>query len=446
MKRRLVLIFVVLFLLLAGGVATSVYFLWRSSNELGRVVEAHAVEELRQALGQKLQRSIQDLQASGTAFANNLDGIIANVQALDASVQGCFDCHHAEERRRDLERVASLVERYKAQYSTFITAFLDHEQRLRLQIEAASTAQEIDSAVAELLLLASPRLKERTERALAEMRRSWQILAVTLALTFAAAAVLSLLLVRSVTRPLARLAGAVKRISAGDLGLQVQHEERHEVGVLMDAFNEMSAALKVDDERIRFHSARLTQLKQALLLLNSHAEPPALLGELVKAVQALVAADIWGTVLEVRGLGGAFLVGLGAAGETKAADLKPLSREHLERIWHHSSFSTMAPGPESGGDWPLGTWPLDVPLRNFMIAWLELDGKLRGALIVANKKGGDFTDEDGELLSALGHGSAAVMERMYAYQNLQHDLQKLERQARDKGPPPGTGAAGHTPA
>ncbi len=448
MKRRLVLAFVVLFALLVAGVSTSIFYLWQSSGELRQVVEAHEVEELRQSLSLRLLRSKQDLQASGTVFANELDDIIANVQALDSSVQTCFDCHHTPRRTRELEQIASLLKVYKTQYSTFITAFLNSDQRLELQLEAAATADQISGLVSEMLLSATPALRQRTRRALAELHRSRQVLLVTLLLTFAAAILLSTGLVRSVTGPVTRLADTARRLSAGELGLQIQHQERHEMGELMDAFNEMSVTLEADDERIKNHSARLTRLNEALLSLHASAEQSRLLDGLAQAVQELIDAEVWGSVVESRGIGGVFVIGLGFMGETKPTYLGGVSLRTLKQCWNHSQYSSGREGPEGGAEWPLRAWPMEVRLRNYLIAWIELNGELQGALIAANKRSGDFSEEDGELLSALGHGAAQVMENLHLVRELQAEITLLRERGRHRqqdASTPSKAEAGGTP-
>lgn len=437
MKRRLVLAFVVLFTLLAAGVGISIFYLWQSSSELQQVVEAHEVEELRQALSMRLLRSKQDLQASGTVFANELDDIIANVRALDASVQTCFECHHSPRRRQDLEQVASLLEIYKTQYGTFITAFLNRDQRLSLQLEAAATADRISSLVSDLLLAATPALKKRTSTALAELHRSRMVLLFTLVLTFAAAILLSSWLVRSLTRPVLSLADAAERLSAGELGLQIQHQESYEMGGLMDAFNEMSVTLEAADQRIRSHSARLARLNEALLSLHTSAEEGGLLEELANAIQDLIDAEFWGSVIESRGIGGVFLVGIGPAGSTKPSHLGGTSLRALEQSWGHSQYSSAAETEEGAAVWPLGAWPMEVPLRNYMIAWIELKGVLQGALMVANKTSGDFSDEDGQLLSALGHGAAEAMANLHTSRELAVQVKQLRERDRPKVSRPG---------
>jgi HAMP domain-containing protein len=433
-KRRLVLAFVILFVLLAAGVGVSIFYLWQSSSELQRVVEAHEIEELRQALSLRLLRSKQDLQASGTVFANELDDIIANVQALDSSVQACFDCHHDAHRTSELERITSLLERYKSQYSAFITAGFSNDRRLNLQLEAASTADRISSLVSELLLSATPALKQRTRRALAELHRSRQILLFTLVLTFASAIVLATGLVRSITQPVAKLADAARRLSAGELGLQMRHQESHEMGALMDAFNEMSVTLKADEEKIKGHSARLTRLNEALLSLHTNAEEGHLLEGLSVAVQDLIDAEVWGSVVESRGIGGVFLVGLGWAGSTRPSHMGGISLRALQRSWAHSPYSFGSEAENEAAEWPLGDWPLEASLRNFLIAWVELDGELQGALMVANKRAGEFSDEDGELLSALGHGAAEVMQNQHLRRELEAQLTQLRGRAERREP------------
>ena len=108
-------------------------------------------------------------------------------------------------------------------------------------------------------------------------------------------------------------------------------------------------------------------------------------------------------------------------------------RISLERSRNHSQYSSATEAELVSNPWPLGTWPMGLPLRNYLIAWIEIKGQLQGALMVANKVSGDFSAEDGELLSALGHGAAEVMKNQHHRRELGAQLKQLrESDARDE--------------
>ncbi len=427
MKQRFVIAFCILFALFGTGIGTSILLLWKSSGELRTIIGQHQVEELRQILSLRIHRSQTDLEVSGTVFAHQLDNIIANVEALDASLRVCFDCHHQPQLQQELETVSAKLERYKVQYSTFITAFLNPEQRQSLQLEAATTAQEIATLVDELLLSATVALTQRTDRALEELDRSWKILASTLVLTFLVAVLVAFTLIRSVTGPVDKLVTATGRISAGELGFRIKHQEQHELGTLIDAFNEMSVTLESNRERIRGYVGRLTRLNEAVLSLHATPAEVELLQRLALAMQDLVEAEFYGNVLKT-GIENVFAVSLNRAGEKDPLCRSVVSHRTLEKIRAGEEHATLRFGKRTAAEWPFGAWVPDVELRNFLICWIELKGQLRGALIAANKRTGDFVDEDGELLSALGHGVAKALENIRLHQKLRAEIEELKSQ------------------
>ena len=66
-------------------------------------------------------------------------------------------------------------------------------------------------------------------------------------------------------------------------------------------------------------------------------------------------------------------------------------------------------------------------VRNFVISWIEAEGNLRGALIAANKRVGEFVDDDAEVLSALGRGVAEAIDNIQLFQELKIELEALQR-------------------
>lgn len=425
MKQRFLIAFALLFVLFATGVGTSSFLLWRSSNELRELVTLHQAGELRQILGQRLQKSQKDLEVSGTVFANQLDSIVENVQALDESVQTCFSCHHQPELERNLNRMAALVERYKIQYSTFITAFLNSEQRQSLQLEAATTADELEGLIDELLILASAAMKQRSDEMLAEIRQSWQVVAVTLALTLLVATLVALALVRSVTRPVRELVAAAGQISKGDLGHQVEHREKHEMGTLMEAFNAMSATLASDKKRIDGYVGRLKELIKAVFSLHATPDPAALRARLANAMEKLVEAELYGSVLKAD-VENVFVISLRSAGEPDPRYHGAIPGTKLGQIRAGSDSSPFLVGSGGVPEWPFGACDLESPPRNFLVCWIEFEGELMGGLIVVNKKAGDFVEEDCELLGALGSGVAEAVHNIHLYQELHSKIESLQ--------------------
>lgn len=428
MKRRFVTAFVVLFALFAVGIGASIRLLWKSSEDLQRVIHQQEIEELRHDLSLQLRRSRQDLEVSGTLFANKLDDIISNVQELDQSVRGCLGCHHRPGPHGDLVRIVQLVERYKGQYSRFITAAMESAPRERLQLEASSTAAEIEQLVDGLMTSSAVLLETRTNQALADLDRTWKLLTLTLISTFLAAFLVSSLLTRSVAGPLSQLSRAAERISAGHFGELIVHEERQEIGALLDTFNDMSQALANDKKRLDEHLARLRRLNRAVFSLRAAPETGATLPQLDQAMQDLVGAELYGHLLR-SDMDDVFLLRVIRHGESAPAWQVAVSATRLAALRAADDGPILA---ESGGSvarWPFSDLLPDVSVQSFLLCWIELQGELLGALLAVNCTTGEFLEEDGEVLTALGHGVAEALENIRRYQDLRRQIENL----RDRG-------------
>ena len=76
---------------------------------------------------------------------------------------------------------------------------------------------------------------------------------------------LSLLLAQVFTRPIHRLVGAVHRVAAGDLDVQVPQGSRDEFGDLGSAFNDMASSLRIKQELIEDQQAENEKLLLTLM-------------------------------------------------------------------------------------------------------------------------------------------------------------------------------------
>jgi signal transduction histidine kinase len=75
---------------------------------------------------------------------------------------------------------------------------------------------------------------------------------------------LSALFARSIVVPIRRLSRAAQRIKEGELGTQVESYGRDEVGMLAEAFNEMSTAINERDKRLSRLNEELKQMSAGL--------------------------------------------------------------------------------------------------------------------------------------------------------------------------------------
>lgn len=425
MKRRFILAFIGLFTLFAAGIATSLVFIWRGTTELRSVLAAHQIEDLRRDLGASIQRTREDLRVAGTVFARHPDQMTANLEELERSVQGCFDCHHESAILQKQERIAELVETYSRQVGDFLTTGIDAEGGQRLQLEAAATADEMDAAVEAMLRIAGPRLQRRTQEATAQVERSWMSLVVTLLLTFVVAIAISSVLTRSVTEPLDRLVTATERIRSGESGFRIQHQERHETGILMDAFNAMSGALEAKSRRIEEYIQKLFRLNESVAALYAPPGGDDLYARQVQAIDSLMEVDFRGTLVPT-GLEGVFLVSLSPRGQTTPKYRSAVSTAKLEKLQGSCEQPVLVVQEGEVGAWPFGGWAPREKLRNYLVAWIQRRGEIRGALLAANRSSGDFQAEECGLLAALAQAAGDAVVQVRDYQSLQAEVEKLK--------------------
>ena len=145
----------------------------------------------------------------------------------------------------------------KADLSAALAAYTDRFSTWAASIEALVTARDgaeddfrqLTTAADEVVLDAS-RSADATEAALGEtQRRTLLVVAATIALVVAVCALIGLLVGRSITGPIARLASAMRRMAEGDLDAPVEDGRRDEIGGMADAVRSFRQAA-LDKRRI----------------------------------------------------------------------------------------------------------------------------------------------------------------------------------------------------
>lgn len=187
------------------------------------------------------------------------------------------------------------------------------------------------------------RVATSMEPVLAEVRRHRNRQALIALLTIAAAAgVLTVAMRRIVVRPVESLAGAARRVGAGDFAARAPQAARDELGQLGAAFNEMTERLARAHQEL---AARNAELTAALANLQESRQRLALLeqlkGELSKfvpeAVKRLLERDPGATELEKRSVDVSVLF-LDIAGYTRLSEQLDARRLNQLVQLYFSSF------------------------------------------------------------------------------------------------------------
>jgi hypothetical protein len=228
-------------------------------------------------------------------------------------------------------------------------------------------------------------------------------------------------LARSVTQPVEKLLGATNRIATGDLGVRIDHDERDELGSLMDAFNQMSSDLESDQHRIDGYVDRLKRLIQAVFSIRSTVRYDDLRPRLTRAMEELVDAEVYGNVLKAD-LANTCVLSLQRRGDPQPFFRIGLSSDLLESIRATGPPSAQVAQSHNGVEWPFPGAGEMAEVRDFVIAWMEHRGELSGGLIAINKMSGTWVEEDTEVLGALSLGVAEALESIHLIEGLRRRL------------------------
>ncbi|MGV1099085.1 ATP-binding protein [Thiovibrio sp. JS02] len=244
MKKKIIISFLLLFLLFLAGVATTLHIINKTTANLTALLLLHKVEVIRQDLVINVQTVQSNLYTTGTSFGKELDIIVDNVLKLRARARTCTDCHHEPEVEKEILHLQELTEQYKEALSYFITSTADTERIRRLQTFAAEIGDRIIERSQWMTMSANEALRQKTTAAMSEVSNSEKILIATLACSFLVGILISFYFIRSITGPVAELLLATRKIKCGEMQYRIEENLKDEFGELAASFNEMAASLK----------------------------------------------------------------------------------------------------------------------------------------------------------------------------------------------------------
>ncbi len=244
MKKKIVIAFLLFFLLFLGGVVTTLHVINRTTANLTALLLLHKVELIRQDLVINVQTVQSNLYTIGTSFGKELDIIVDNVLTLHDRAQNCSDCHHESPVKDEIIHLQELTEQYKEALSYFITSTADAQRIKRLQTFAADIGDRIIEKSQWMAMTANEALRNKTTAAMEQVSNSKKILTGTLVFSFFVGVLFSLYFIKSITGPIAELLGATRKIKAGKLQYRIEEKLKDEFGELAASFNEMAVSLQ----------------------------------------------------------------------------------------------------------------------------------------------------------------------------------------------------------
>jgi len=243
MKRRIFIGLGIMSVVLVALVTYTIQGVEHATSRLEDLVKLHRVEIIRERLLITLKRTQGDLFLKNTRYARAVDTVVDHVQELDASTNGCFDCHHEPPVHLRLVELKGHVTKYEDALSRVLTmranqARLEQEEDAAYQI-GTSLIQEVDN----ITTLANARLGQRTREVWAEIARTKLLLFLMLAAIPLLVIVVAAVSIRGIAKPIEVLVAATRKLKGGDLGYRISGL-RDEYGEVADSFNDMAGALQ----------------------------------------------------------------------------------------------------------------------------------------------------------------------------------------------------------
>jgi len=422
LRNKLIYSLFSLFALFLLGAVISMLYMYRTTEHLKSVIALHRVEIIRQDLVISAQTVQSNLYTFGTVFGPELDIIVDNVIDLGHSANRCLDCHHSPEITERLVEVNSIVDQYKDALSHLITTSANPERVDRLRSVAINIGATLLSKTQEMAVIAGERLNKMSINAIAEIENSRIILIATLVLSFFIALAIAITMTRQITEPIYELVDATRKIKGGDYGYTTNFTAKGEFGELISSFNEMSVSLKDGNERIMHNLQNLSNLYSTTLTFHAITSKDDIFREVAYGVSEIVGAEQCGLMLPE---GDEFLHMAPAVGLDDAAisSLRaPL--EKVQELYQSTKRRALVlndgieESPTVAADTQLG-------VKNVMFVWVRHKGDLIGAIRVANKKNGGFTEEDVNPLAILANNLSVALENAKLYEDLRLQMQEL---------------------
>jgi signal transduction histidine kinase len=260
MQRKITLYLFALFIFIVSGTVFATFYIKNVTADLNRLITLHEIEDLRQNLIMSIQTTQSDLYTFYTPLGHELDSIVSNVTNLDHAAQKCTTCHHPPELFNRLKEIQSLIEDYKTALSNYITASANTERIAMLKNNAAEIGGVLLTNTMEMSFQASNKLALMTNSTMSQLGNVRKIIYATILLTFLLGIIISIRLIKFITRPAGELVNATREIAEGNFGYKVSYKDRTEFGEIANNFNTMSIALKASYEKLQ---GKIVEHKQA---------------------------------------------------------------------------------------------------------------------------------------------------------------------------------------
>ena len=121
MKKKIFIVFITLSICFTGGGFYIVRSIDWVTEKLETIITLHQVEILRKTLLNQVNRVQEDLLLIDTPHAVDIDSFVGHVEQMNATMDGCFACHHVEPTHKLLEELRTEIQNYQRALSGVYT-------------------------------------------------------------------------------------------------------------------------------------------------------------------------------------------------------------------------------------------------------------------------------------------------------------------------------------
>ena len=430
MRKYIIISFSMIFLLFGLGSGVTIYHLISTTSNLRQLISLHEIEDIRQDLSFSLQK-IQNYSFSSAAyFAKNLDEIIDNANVVDQTVGKCHECHHEPGVEAELNGVGSLILEYQEQLSYLITTVTEGKRRREHQLKVIDQSDIILNQVQGMVSRAANTLNLKTSIAMRKIDESYILLGLTLLLTFLPALLVAQYLTKHITKPVDELLTATNKITQGELGYQTDFKGRYEFQTLISTFNNMSASLAQQENKIQNTMKKLNQLSIMTLPLHSAHDMSIIINYLRTSMSTLIAVEYVGIILPDENNEQYVFHHFDTEIEYDKNKQITVPKDELLSVYINHNGLPLMDNAFHNVNWPFSEKPEGIQFNNILIVWMIIKDNVNGALIAINKYEEDFTEEDSRILGILANNMNVALENIRLFNNLQLQMGELKKTQR----------------
>jgi len=430
MKKYIITSFALIFILAGIGSGVSLYLLVNTTANLRNLISLHEIEDVRQALTFNFQK-IQGYTFSSQAYlTENIDEVIDNAKKVNQTLGRCDECHHNPAIEAELKAVAVMVQSYQEELSYLITTVTAGEHRHEQQLVMADEGNIILARLQDMVNRSANALNLKTTNAMHKIEKSYIILGLTLIFTFLAAQLVAHFLTSRITKPIESLLAAARKLTHGDLGYQIDYRTSDEFQELISTFNIMSSSLAWQEEKIRNTLKKLHKLSHVTLPLHTAPDTSIIIEYLHKTMCDLIAAEHVGIMLPDENNEQYVLHLFDTREGNNGSREIILSGSEVKNVFDKLYGESLFENSMQENTWPFSEKPERVELRNLLLAWMLLKNNASGALVAINKQGGDFVDEDFEMLNLLANNMIVAFDNIRLFSSQKQQMKELNKTQR----------------